>query len=404
MRIRAVRNPDLKSRHRGNVDGFSLLKLLDILLAGNSHMTTMLNKNKNKKPETRQSPFKARHDAVSGFLVGLDKSSIPNRTNRNSPYLKCLANFLQFAYPTSMLSLAIFNLRTLWLFTVKEHHTIVLPWTACGLFGALSGGALTTNQSPDFWVIFNRLPLVLLWIWVHVLVFTVANQRLPNSVVEDSINKSWRPLPSGRITGVQARRLLLGLVPVTMALARLLGAGEFSLLSLILTWLYNDLEGADENYIIRNLINTLGLICWSAGTTMVACGKDSCQLNAMGYYWLKIEAAIVFTTLQVQDLRDQKGDQARGRRTAPIVLGDVVTRWTIAIPVGIWSLFCPYLWDLGFYGFIVPAVLGGALSLRVLRWRTVEADQLTWRIWGLWIGSLFILPLWKNPTVLNQLF
>lgn len=84
MRIRAVRNPDLKSRHRGNVDGFSLLKLLDILLAGNSHMTTMLNKNKNKKPETRQSPFKARHDAVSGFLVGLDKSSIPNRMNRNS--------------------------------------------------------------------------------------------------------------------------------------------------------------------------------------------------------------------------------------------------------------------------------------------------------------------------------
>lgn len=303
-----------------------------------------------------------------------------------------------------MLSLAIFHLRTLWLFTVSEHLTIVLPWTAFGLFGALSGGALTTNQSPDFWVIFNRLPLVLFWMWAHILVFTVANQRLPDSVGEDSINKMWRPLPSGRITGVQARRLLLGLVPAMMALTRLLGAGEFSLLSLLLTWLYNDLEGSSESYIIRNLLNALGLTCWSAGTTIVACGKDSCQLNAMGYYWLKIEAAIVFTTLQVQDLRDQKGDRARGRRTAPIILGDVVTRWTIAIPVGMWSLFCPYLWNLGFYGFIVPAVLGGTLSVRVLRWRTVEADKLTWTIWGLWIGSLSILPLWKNPTVLNQLF
>lgn len=306
-------------------------------------------------------------------------------------------------HSTYVLSLAIFHLRTLWLFTISEHQTIVYPWTAFGIFGALSGWALTTNQSPDFWAIIARLPSALLWMWWHILVFTVANQRLPNSVLEDSVNKAWRPLPSGRITGVQARRLLLGIVPATFLLTYVLGAGDFSLMSLLLTWLYNDLEGADENYVIRNLINSLGLVCWSAGTTMVACGKDQHQLNAMGYYWLKIEAAIVFTTLQVQDLRDQKGDQARGRRTAPIVLGDVVTRWTIAIPVLFWSLFCPFLWGLGIYGFIVPAVLGGSLSLRVLRWRSVEADQLTWNLWGLWIGSLFILPLCRNPSVLNQL-
>lgn len=314
-----------------------------------------------------------------------------------------VAKFLKVPHPTSVSSSIIFHLRTLWLFTVSEHQTIVYPWTAFGLFGALSGWALTTNQYPDFWAIIGRLPSALLWMWWHILVFTVANQRLPSSVVEDSINKGWRPLPSGRITVVQARRLLLGLVPATFVLTHFLGAKEFSLLSLLLTWLYNDLGGADENYLIRNLINSVGLVCGSAGTTIVACGKDEHQLNAMGYYWLKVEAAIVFTTLQVQDLRDQKGDQARGRRTAPILLGDVVTRWTISIPVLFWSLFCPYLWDLGFYGFIAPVALGGALSLRVLRWRTVEADQLTWRIWGLWTCSLFILPLCRNPTVLDQL-
>lgn len=332
-------------------------------------------------------------------MAAWSKPHIPSRTIRKDTVLNDSRKRPRL---TALFSSTVFHLRTLWLFTVSEHQTIVYPWTAFGLFGALSGFALTTNQSPDFWAITARLPSTLLWMWCHILVFTVANQRLPNSVIEDSINKAWRPLPSGRITSAQARRLLLGIVPATLVLTHFLGGAEFSRWSLLLTWLYNDLEGADENYIIRNLINSMGLVCWSAGTTMVACGKDQYQLNAMGYYWLKIEAAIVFTTLQVQDLRDQIGDQARGRRTAPIALGDVFTRWTIAIPVSFWSLFCPYLWGLGFYGFILPALLGGALSLRVLRWRTVEADNLTWRIWGLWVGSLFVLPLCKNPTVLNQ--
>ncbi|MCJ1464892.1 hypothetical protein MMC07_003507 [Pseudocyphellaria aurata] len=292
--------------------------------------------NENKKAEIQQMSVEDRCDAVSG-LAEWKKPFIPILENEGLLDRKYLANYLKVLHPAYVFSMTIFHLCTLWLFTVSEHQTIVFPWTAFGLFGALSGWALTTNQTPDFWVIMARLPSALLWMWWHILVFTVANQRLPSSVIEDSINKAWRPLPSGRITGVQARRLLLVIVPATFVLTDFLGAAEFSRLSLLLTWLYNDLEGADENYIIRNLINSLGLVCWSAGTTMVACGKDQHQLNAMGYHWLKIEAAIVFTTLQVQDLRDQKGDRARGRRTAPIALGDVVTRWTIAVPVLCWS-------------------------------------------------------------------
>lgn len=37
-----------------------------------------------------------------------------------------------------------------------------------------------------------------------------------------------------------------------------------------------------------------------------------------------------------QDMKDQDGDRSRGRRTAPIVLGDVVARSTIAI--SFWSV------------------------------------------------------------------
>ena len=31
------------------------------------------------------------------------------------------------------------------------------------------------------------------------------------------------------------------------------------------------------------------------------------------------------------------GDRARNRRTLPLVLGDWIARWTIAVPVMIWS-------------------------------------------------------------------
>jgi len=239
--------------------------------------------------------------------------------------------------------------------------------------------------------------------WMNILAFTVANQRLPNSVIEDSVNKAWRPLPSGRITQVQARRLLLAILPVTFFLNMSLGGLEVTLTALVLTWMYNDLGGADENYIIRNLINACGLVSWSAGTTLVACGKGRHTLNTMGYTWLAIEAAIIFTTLHVQDLRDQEGDIARDRKTAPIVWGDAFTRWTIAIPVMSWTFLCPLIWNLGVAGFLVPLIPGGILALRVMFLRTVEADKITWKLWGIWIASLFILPLISNPSVFYSL-
>ncbi|MCJ1462046.1 hypothetical protein MMC07_000646 [Pseudocyphellaria aurata] len=321
------------------------------------------------------------------------ESPVPSVDKRNNAVI----------HSTGLFSLAAFHLRTLWLFTFSEHQTIVYPWTALGLFGALSGGALTTNLCPNFWVIVSRLPSVLLWMWWHILVFTVASQRLPGSVVEDSTKRPWRPLPSGRIPGVQARRLLLGLVPATFILTHFFGAAEYSLLSLLLTWLYNDLEGANENFIIRNLINSLGLVCWSAGTIVVACGKGQHQLNCTGYFWLKVEAAILFTTLPIQDLRDQEGDRARGRSTTPVVLGDTAARFTIGVSVVVWSYVCPSIWGLSFYGRIVPAVLGTAIQLRIMKYKTVEADELTLRMWRVWIGILFLLPLCHNPTVLKQL-
>ena len=69
-----------------------------------------------------------------------------------------------------------------------------------------------------------------------------------------------------------------------------------------LEYMYNDLGGADENFVVRNLINAAGFICYSAGATRVACGHDRHFLNEKAYQWLAIIGGIVFSTLQMQDM------------------------------------------------------------------------------------------------------
>ena len=264
-----------------------------------------------------------------------------------------------------------------------------------GIFSALSGPVLTTNSAPQLLTILSRLPLVILWNWINVLIFDLANQRLPGSVLEDSINKPWRPLPSGRITAAQARRLLLAVLPVAFILTLYLGGMEETVAMMVLTWMYNDLGGADENYLIRNVINAFGFMCYSSGATLVACGFGEHQLNRTAYQWLAMIGGIVFSTLQMQDMSDQEGDQARGRGTVPLVLGDGPARWTIIVPVMLWSFLCPLFWALHPYAFVAPVAAGGVVSLRLLLWRTVESDKLTWKFWNVWISCVYFLPLIK---------
>ena len=275
---------------------------------------------------------------------------------------------------------------------------MVYPWAAFGVLNALSGPVLTTHPTPNFYTILGRAPLTVFWMWINILAFTISNQRLPESVVEDSVNKAWRPLPSGRISAAQSRRLLLAVVPTVCIVTSYLGGRNASMLGLILDWIYNDLRGADENFVIRHLLNAIGLTSWSFGTTAVACGQhDHLFLSSLGYTWLLTEGAIIFTTIHLMDLRDQAGDRARGRATVPIVLGDNVARLTIVFSVMMWSILCPAILSLGVsLARLAPLVLGLLISCRVLSMRTVEADKLSWKIWGFWISSIFILPLFKD--------
>lgn len=103
-------------------------------------------------------------------------------------------------------------------------------------------------------------------------------------------------------------------------------------------------------------------------------------------------SAIIFMTMHVQDLQDVEGDRARGRRSAPIVMGDRPARWSIAVPMLIWPVASAYYWNTGLAIGAPQVVLGTLVAVRCLRYSGLKEDKLTWRLWCLWTAALYMLP------------
>lgn len=87
--------------------------------------------------------------------------------------------------------------------------------------------------------------------------------------------------------------------------------------------------------------------------------------------WLGLIAAVVFSTVQTQDMADQVGDRLRHRRSMPLTLGDGSTRWITALLMIGWSVCCALYWDVINNACIMTVVLGLAVA-----WRTLNVAQL----------------------------
>jgi 4-hydroxybenzoate polyprenyltransferase len=219
------------------------------------------------------------------------------------------------------------------------------------------------------------------------------------SIEEDRLNKPFRPLAAGRITPTQTKHLLLISVPLVLAVTYFyLGSYEETVLLFSLTWMYNDLGGSDGHFVIRNLIIGVAYIFYGSGALRVALHSkfENYSLSTTGCAWSCIIGAVIFTTIQVQDLKDQEGDQARNRHTAPLALGHEHTRWTIAIPVIIWSIFCSMFWELGICVSAFLLAFGMVVAVRVVCLRCVPADTKTWKLWSYWLAVLYVLPVVKR--------
>ena len=183
------------------------------------------------------------------------------------------------------------------------------------------------------------------------------------------------------------------------------GLRECIVLTFLNYW-YNDIGGADRGFVIRNLINACGFVCYAAGALEIAVGTtskfDTEELPRQGVVtqWLSIIGLVIFSTIHAQDLRDRVGDGKRQRRTLPVVIGDQKSRWAVVAPIAAWSLLCPQFWQVGVFGHVMVAVVGLVIVVRTLTKRKVEDDRLTFKVWSVWIISIYALPLIKKMDLL----
>ncbi|PBP16767.1 UbiA prenyltransferase [Diplocarpon rosae] len=281
----------------------------------------------------------------------------------------------------------LYHLKTAHLITKSDVKTTILPATTFAVT-ALFSGALSCDAVSDPLTALGGVLKSIAWTWMNLWIFNLSNQRLPNSVLEDAINKPWRAIPSGRLTSEEARRLLMLSIPAVLLATTYLGGSRESLFMMVLTWIYNDLGAAEGHFALRHVNNALGFTTFAAGAASVASGP----LRPTTYHWLAFVAAAITYTIQLQDMEDLEGDRARARRTLPLVYGGAVTRRITAASVVVFSLAAPAFWRLSIEGYLPPVALGAWVAVRTLTREDRAADKKTFKLWCLWLMLLYILP------------
>ena len=261
-----------------------------------------------------------------------------------------------------------------------------------GIVGAVSGSGLGFRTTIDPMELLHRTPAMLWWSWINLLLFNLHNQRHPGAIREDKVNKPWRPLPAGRLSSINATHLMYATYPVVLLSSLCFGGLIPCAVEMLACLWYNEWMGA-ESLMFRNFLNAVGISCFLAGPLEIAIGGTSLLNFPKAFVWLVILGSIIFTTAHLQDFRDQSGDEARGRQTLPIVIGDGPARWLVVAAVIIWSLSGPVFWNLGVLGYLLPASTGGWIMSSLIFNRTVEGDKWTWKLWAAWMASFFFLPL-----------
>lgn len=163
-------------------------------------------------------------------------------------------------------------------------------------------------------------------------------------------------------------------------------------------WVYNDLKASDDSFIIRNGVIALGfgVFNWSSVKVAIAGGNGNMSgVGAMGYRWIVLYSLVIFSTMHVQDMKDQIGDAARGRKTAPLVLGNVAARWSLAVPIMLWGPVCTLYCQANALAMVIVVGFGVSVAWRCVMLRGRKHDRSTWQLWCVWTVVLGLMPLYR---------
>jgi 4-hydroxybenzoate polyprenyltransferase len=285
-----------------------------------------------------------------------------------------------------------FHLKSIWLFTYSDLKTIIAPKTIFGILNALAAPVYEIPSKDRLRPL--SIVLVTFWVWINLLPFVIDNQRRSECIQEDKKNKSWRPLPSNRMSQAEAKRVILILYPIAFTASVWLGGYRQSAALVVLGHWYNCRGGA-AGVFSKNFINACGFVCFASGAMEVSLGLPL-PSSPLLVTWFLIIWAVVLTTVQTQDLPDQEGDLLCGRTTVPIALGDSNTRYLTAGFMCIWALFCPFYWKAPVILYASFASLGLLISLRCLFRREIRHDKKTFQMWNFWMVVLYGTPLFTQ--------
>jgi 4-hydroxybenzoate polyprenyltransferase len=223
----------------------------------------------------------------------------------------------------------------------------------------------------------------LLYFWLYVFTFCLSNQLM--GIDEDRINKPYRPLVCRLVSYRGALvRWVVSMIIFTMA-GWWLGVLAWTLLWQVAIILHN-FCGLAKHWFGKHLLMAVGVICGLAPAWELVA-----PLTPDAARWILCLACIILPLIATQDLRDTAGDRAIGRRTVPIVFGELPTRimlcccFTLLPLVVYFSLMVnvQHVWG-ALLSTIVLSILSLKIAVRVILFRSRQADQRTYMFFTYW--------------------
>jgi 4-hydroxybenzoate polyprenyltransferase len=312
---------------------------------------------------------------------------------RNQSYV-----FNIIIYPIKALPMqpshVLYHLYTVWLFVRNDIYNTAVVAIIFGLANASIAHKYYDCEYIPPLSILSQLPSMTIWSFCLLLAFNMHNQL--RGVAEDALNKSWRPLPAGRISEKQTANILYGFYPITAIISLWIGGFYPALLMLSACIWYNEF-GGDSHPLLKNFLNAFGITCFLAGPLEIVLQHSVLTFNFRLVMWLTIILTTITITSHVQDLRDIAGDSLSGRRTVPISIGEMEARVLAALgSVALTYLAC-WFWEADYKGSALASVLSLALSKTLLLSRDQISNDFVWKkLWHSWMLSLFCIPLFKG--------